>query len=64
MQDLHKILNVLESYYAFKVNEYSYKLSELKEINEIISSFEEYKKCTECLNLIQKMREDKNESEV
>jgi UDP-glucuronate 4-epimerase len=36
MQNLDKILNVLESYYTFKVNEHSYKLSELHDIDDII----------------------------
>lgn len=64
MQNLEKILSVLESYYIFKVNEFSYKLSESTEIDNIVVNFEEYKKYTECLNLINKMREDKNESKV
>lgn len=64
MQNLDKILSVLESYYTFKINEHSYKLSELHDINDIIFNFEEYKKYTECLSLINKMREDKNDTEV
>ena len=55
MQDTSKVLHFLQSYYTHEINKYSFKLSEAKEIEDIIEYFEKYKNAKDCLNTVQNM---------
>lgn len=63
MQDMRKTLHLLESYYTFQLNKYSFKLSEGKDIDEIIKDFEGYKNARECLSVIHGMMESQSKDE-